>query len=145
MIIQTNLFFWDKVLVGDSTDCWEWIAGKCRDGYGTFEHSKVSIGAHRFAWQFFNGTIPPGTIIRHSCDNPACVNPEHLLPGTHKDNMRDRDSRGRNGSTNLTEDDVRKIRSLSKTMPKEEIAKLFKKSRSRIYDIVGGKRFKWVA
>jgi len=54
------------------------------------------LSAHRFAWMLANGKeIPTGMVVRHTCDNPPCCNPEHLLVGTHADNMADMDARGR--------------------------------------------------
>jgi hypothetical protein len=79
------------------TGCWEWRGQRVHRGYG-----KVSIGenrqtyAHRAAWSLANGPIPRGMLIRHTCDNPPCVNPDHLLLGTHRDNMRDMVERERN-------------------------------------------------
>jgi len=51
--------------------------------------------AHRISYSITRGAIPPGMVLRHSCDNPQCVNPDHLTPGTHKENMRDIVDRGR--------------------------------------------------
>lgn len=50
--------------------------------------------AHRMSHLFARGELEPGILIRHNCDNPPCVNPQHLIPGTHADNMRDRIARG---------------------------------------------------
>jgi hypothetical protein len=75
--------------------------------------------AHRLAFSFFNQrTIPPGMVVRHTCDNPPCVNPQHLLLGTQGDNVADRKNRGRegrhegilNGMAVLTEADIPGIR-----------------------------------
>ena len=53
------------------------------------------IPAHRYGFKLAKGSIMPGMLIRHTCDNPPCQNPAHLLEGTHVDSMRDMDSRGR--------------------------------------------------
>lgn len=55
---------------------------------------KTTIGAHRVSYEHFIGPIPAGAIIRHFCDNPLCINPTHLEPGTQADNMRDLQERG---------------------------------------------------
>ncbi len=68
-----------------------WTGTIDRLGYGRFG-GKL---AHRFAWMFANGPIPAGSSILHSCDNRWCVNPRHLRPGTHLDNMKDMAVRGR--------------------------------------------------
>lgn len=86
--------FWDKVLKTER--CWEWQAG-ChpRDGYGHFWLEGRTVRAHRVSYELTKGSIPEGSILLHSCDNPRCVNPDHLRIGTHKDNAIDRESKGR--------------------------------------------------
>ena len=90
--------FWAKVNKKGDNECWEWQAYTDKNGYGQFQ----SRSAHRCSYSMCNGDIPDGLIVRHKCDNPPCVNPNHLLLGTTADNVRDRDSRGRNGHTNKT-------------------------------------------
>lgn len=116
-----------KFTVADG-ECIVWIASKSRGGYGQFNAGKVGdrkviAKAHRFAWIAQNGPIPPGQCICHRCDNPSCVNPDHLFLGSHGDNNRDMFSKGRgyildgshirgarNRRTKLTEDQVAEIR-----------------------------------
>ena len=113
--------FWSKVKIPDdwmnSDHCWEWQAGKYK-GYGKFllyQNKKVS--AHRFVYESFKGAIQENFIIRHTCDNPSCVNPNHLILGTQYDNIHDMIERGRdrkaegsdNGNSILTEENVIKI------------------------------------
>ena len=90
--------------------------GYCRVG---FEGKMVT--AHRLVWEVENGMqVPDGLVVRHKCDNPRCINPSHLIVGTHADNMRDRNERGRqahlrgeaNGCAKLTEIDVARIRKM---------------------------------
>ncbi len=78
-------------------DCIPWEGPRDRKGYGIDGRKR----ANRTAWEKANGPIPAGMVVRHKCDNPPCVNPDHLLIGTHQDNVRDRDERGRTqkGST----------------------------------------------
>lgn len=79
-----------------NSGCWLW--DKCIAGFG---HGQINIGknkkvqAHRFAYELYVGPIPEGMLVRHKCDVPCCVNPDHLLLGTHADNVRDRCERNR--------------------------------------------------
>lgn len=109
----------DKIAFAGPDHCWLWTASK-RDGYGQVWVSGASRPAHRVSYESFNGEgSAAGLIIRHRCDTPACVNPAHLELGTHADNARDRDERGRqvtptgeaNGNAKLTTDEVVSIRS----------------------------------
>lgn len=68
--------------------CWEWTGSVRKDGYGRFRINGKTFLAHRVAYYIHNGHWPV-TNVCHSCDNPSCVNPEHLFPGSQKDNMQD--------------------------------------------------------
>jgi hypothetical protein len=77
-------------------ECIEWHGYRDKDGYGTvYVGNYKTVRAHRHVYEECIGPIPNGLILRHKCDNPPCVNPNHLEPGTQKDNARDRDERGR--------------------------------------------------
>lgn len=94
--------FWSKVDKtigqGPAGTCWIWQAGKYPFGYGQFWDTRIRKGncAHRVAWELTQGSIPEQAHLCHKCDNPSCVNPEHLFPGTPKDNAQDRSAKGRN-------------------------------------------------
>lgn len=75
--------------------CWEWIAGLTLSGYGAFKAAQMQMRAHRYAYTLYVGEIPKGLLVRHKCDNPKCVNPDHLELGTAKDNTDDMILRGR--------------------------------------------------
>lgn len=81
--------FWAKVDVGHPLGCWEWRGQKTLTGYGSFPLERGrGIMAHRFAYQQLVGEIPEGLELDHLCRNRGCVNPDHLEPVTHLENMR---------------------------------------------------------
>lgn len=81
--------FWSKVVRKGPDDCWIWTASTS-SGYGHFPDG-ISVcnerKAHRIAYTLSNGSIPEGMCVMHLCNNPKCVNPNHLVLGTHQDNM----------------------------------------------------------
>lgn len=89
--------FWARV--DKSGDCWLWLGGVNNKGYGFFNGGKgypKTRLAHRVAWSLTHGEeLSPSVVIMHKCDNPTCVNPEHLIKGTHLDNSTDKIEKGR--------------------------------------------------
>src|SRR2546425_1245018 len=84
-------------LAGDGEGCWEWQGARGNNGrgYGLVTPGKRRTHAHRYAWEWTTGPIPPGMDVCHHCDNPKCVRPSHLFLGTRSANMRDCISKGR--------------------------------------------------
>jgi hypothetical protein len=78
-----------------TSGCWEWNACRFDDGYGRFVVNAKVVLAHRMSYQIHVGVIPDNLLVLHKCDNPPCVNPEHLFVGTHQDNTDDMIAKGR--------------------------------------------------
>lgn len=78
-----------------SGSCVIWVGCINKSGYGRVRRSGFTYDAHRFSWIINNGPIPKGLFVCHKCDNPPCVNIDHLFLGTNKDNMIDCASKGR--------------------------------------------------
>lgn len=116
--LSTEERFWTKVKKGASDECWEW--GACRNdtNYGIFRLNGKNIFAHRLALILVNRLPDPKLAVLHKCDNPPCVNPDHLWAGTQIDNIVDmnRKLRGnqgeRHGLRKLTNEEVLKMREL---------------------------------
>ncbi len=114
---------------------WHWIGAKNKDGYGQIKVDGVQMGAHVISYELFNGSVPEGMFILHSCDDPSCVNPEHLRLGTHLENMKDRMKSGHyknmigsnNMNAKMSDSQVLEIRNLyaEGNMSQSEIAKMF--------------------
>lgn len=80
--------FWEKVALGDG--CWKWLGFLNDSGYGMFKaySDRSMMLAHRYSYELHVGPIPEGLQLDHLCRNPACVNPGHLEPVTHEENVR---------------------------------------------------------
>ena len=140
--------FWSKVDPAPSQCCWEWTACKSSDGYGCFTLNYRNLRAHRLAYTLSKGEIPEGLVVRHTCDNPVCCNPDHLILGTHTDNMADmlerkRQAKGEgNSSCKLTPKQVMEI--YNSPLPQDEIAKLYNIDQSIVSRIKHKKRWKHI-
>lgn len=98
--------FWRKVAKGGPGDCWVWTGQVNNKGYARFYLTytpPVRVLGHRYAYQLATGEDIGGHNLLHSCDNPPCVNPAHLRPGTQADNIRDAVERGRVNRRGLDE------------------------------------------
>ena len=137
--------------------CIEFTGAKNKDGYGQFYINETigNVMAHRFSFELSYGKIPEGLIICHKCDNPKCVNIDHLFLGTHKDNSDDKINKGRFKSayTNLgnhpnsilSVQDVKEIKNLINIgLRNIDIARKFNISHKLVSLIRLGKRWAWL-
>jgi len=145
--------FWSKVSVKyinnipNFDDCMNWVGGKSNSDslYGCFYINGKNVQSHRFIYECFNGLIPNGMLVCHSCDNPSCVNPYHLWLGTHQLNNYDKMIKGRSakgsnhGNSKLTEYDIPNIVSMFPIYDNAYIARQFNVNISSIRNIKIGK------
>lgn len=116
--------------------CWQWRAHTDKDGYGILPGDSKNTRAHRLSYEIHSGPIPSGMVICHKCDNPGCVNPEHLFAGTVKDNAQDALKKGRhyvgekNGRSKLTEQQVKHI--LASPLNGPQLAEIYGVTRQTI-------------
>lgn len=138
--------------------CWLWGGPVNKDGYGTLNVRDPSrnsgwrsVLAHRHAYEVAVGPIPPGLKVRHHCDTPACVRPDHLIAGTQKQNVDDCVRRGRrspqagaaNHAAKLSRQQVAEIRQLRGLVSQSELALRYGVSQATIGDIIRGRS--WAA
>lgn len=91
--------FWAKV--DKSESCWEWLANKTHDGYGSFSYQGGMVRAHRLSFEWSSGPIPEGMQVDHTCWNPPCVNPAHLRLATNKANSQNRAGAHRDSTSDI--------------------------------------------
>jgi len=114
--------FWK--FVDKNSSCWNWKGAKDYDGYGFIKHKDgTQLRAHRVSYEIHFGTFNKNLFVCHHCDNPSCVNPEHLFLGTNSDNQLDMYKKGlgpdlsgeNNPASKLTLEEVNKIRADTRT------------------------------
>lgn len=150
----------EKYKVNKETGCWEWQLGKIGSGYGALYVNGHQVLAHRFFYEQEKGEIPEGLFACHACDNPPCVNPEHIFIGTQSDNIMDATLKGRRGhkrswelsptrgelavTARLNRNQVKEIRGLLGKISQREIARRFNVSFQCINHIAKGNTWSWL-
>lgn len=127
--------------------CWEWVGYFGSGGYGMMSRNGKNQRAHRISYEAYKGTISKGMVVRHTCDNPACINPDHLILGSQRDNVADREARNRRvvngeriGTSKLTEKDVLEIRASKESL--DVLARRYDIDRSNVWVIRAGKSWR---
>lgn len=145
------------------TGCREWKGAKNENGYGRVWDGERLVYTHRAMWECEKGPIPLGMSICHQCDNPRCIEIDHLFCATHQENMRDCDQKRRrkngaakrrgqpspvrgekHGLVKVTEEQVRAILRDHKDWPAKAVAQKFGISDSLVYGIRGGRNWAWL-
>lgn len=132
--------------------CWIWQGSKNDKGYGRIRSGKKTFRAHRVSYEAFHGPIPKGHGVLHKCDNPSCINPDHLFSGTQFDNMSDASTKGRllgmkgedNPSCVLTKNEVLSIYNSPDKLKRGFVFRAAKKyvvNRGTIISILDGSRW----
>jgi hypothetical protein len=146
--VDPVISFWQKVQKG--LGCWIWTGGMSPKGYGVHWVGRGHKRAHRYSFELHTGIDPGGLVVMHTCDNRACVNPNHLELGTQTENIADMDRKGRRGSAKgmahpaaaLNEDQVRAIR--ADTRNQRDIAADYSISKACVGAIKAGRTWKHV-
>jgi hypothetical protein len=145
----------DKWMPEPNSGCWIWFGAQISTGYGNTRERGRPVYAHRRSWEETNGRkLAPGEIARHRCDMPCCVNPDHLVAGTMKDNSQDAIARGRwnpgrgerHKSNVVTEAQVREIRAAhsGKHGHTKALAEQYGVSRRTIQQIATRETWRWL-
>ena len=147
-----KFFLW--VNYSASNGCWEWTGSKDGGGYGMAFVDGVMVKSHRYSWEYYFGSIPSGLWVLHKCDNPACINPEHLFLGTNGDNMKDKVKKERqsrlfgdkNGRCVMTKDLVIELRQLyaSGKFSYRDLVGRFNISQTQVARIIKKESWLWV-
>lgn len=145
--------FNSRIYPEPNTGCWLYLGCYSKEGYGRLdaEYYNGFRSSHRFSYFIHNGDFDRSLCVMHTCDNPTCVNPDHLRLGTNDDNMADMVSKGRatrgtrNVKAKLNESDVIKIRELNASgVSRKDIRGMFPVGKTQIAYVIKGINWKHV-
>ena len=139
--------FWRFVTPGGPDECWEWQGARNALGYGRLNRggrNGITIKAHRASWEIYTGEDPGENDICHTCDNPACVNPNHLWAGNAKSNAQDMVNKGRHGNmpgkgAKITDAQIIELRQYAASgTPYEDLANAYGLTLNYVIGIITG-------
>lgn len=140
--------FMSHVMPEPNSGCWLWDAAHFATGYTRFaKTTNETVLGHRMAYELFCSEIPNNAFVCHKCDNPSCVNPDHLFIGNAKTNMDDKVSKNRQAygekirNLKLTKEQAYEI--LNSQAAIKELAKMYNVSYGIVWGIKKGKSYKW--
>jgi hypothetical protein len=144
--------FWSKVDIKGADDCWLWNSYRLPYGYGITYLCGVKGLAHRISYAISRGDIPSGKVVMHVCDNPPCVNPNHLRLGTLSDNAADAVAKGRMKSPKLSRErhpraklsqlTVQRLKLVAGAMSCKKLGVAIGESESLVESITSGKSWR---
>ena len=133
------------------SECWEWTRFRTKDGYGHMRYKGRMVESHRLALMLTDRPIPDGHEVMHLCDNPPCINPDHLTTGTHAENVADMVAKGRRavmrGTSNprarVTDADVIEMRRLYAEGggTQAQIGAMFGLGKSQAHNVISGRQW----
>jgi hypothetical protein len=148
---MTKEEFFEKVYPEPTSGCWLWSGRHDKNGYGRISNIPHQL-THRQSYAYVKGEFDLNKHLLHTCDNPACVNPDHLYLGDQRQNNNDRDSRGRQKTkrgcehklSRFTHEQISEIRSLysQKTHTSRKLAIIYSCSQKAIMNIINHKSYK---